>query len=282
MTIRTTLISLFFLLASGSATAYDLEEGITLYWSGQYAETIEVLTLAQQGDLRDDEKIECMKYIAFSHIAVGETDAAHEVFLKLLESDPAHVLDESMTSPKLVRQFEASRAQLVNSLFEEGKSRYFDKDYAATRRTMKRVLTLDPEHTLAQEYDRLASEQEVIIQQAAAAPTPEPATEAEAPEPEDRVYHQTGDITPPVLVSRVNPRYPASARRQGKQGTVVMTLVVDHDGTVAEARTVRSLDPLLDEAALDAVRQWRYRPARMGTRNVAVYSVVKLEFQLER
>jgi protein TonB len=68
--------------------------------------------------------------------------------------------------------------------------------------------------------------------------------------------------TPPSLVRRVEPKYPADARRQEIAGLVVVEAILDRQGRVEPgARVLRSI-PTLDEEALAAVHQWRFRPAR--------------------
>jgi TonB family protein len=64
---------------------------------------------------------------------------------------------------------------------------------------------------------------------------------------------------PPRKVRDVRPVWPDEARRAGVQGIVVVEFTVDVDGTPADARILRGI-PLLDKAALDCVRQWRYEP----------------------
>jgi protein TonB len=64
----------------------------------------------------------------------------------------------------------------------------------------------------------------------------------------------------PVVIKRVDPQWPAAAQAAGVQGMVVVELAVAADGTVRDARVLRSV-PLLDEAALAAARQWRFAPA---------------------
>lgn len=68
-----------------------------------------------------------------------------------------------------------------------------------------------------------------------------------------------GAITAPALVSRVAPEYPNIAVNAHVQGVVVLEAVVGRDGRVEEVKVLRSI-PLLDAAAIAAVRQWRYSP----------------------
>lgn len=67
---------------------------------------------------------------------------------------------------------------------------------------------------------------------------------------------------PPLLVRRVAPVYPRAARRQGIQGLVLLEAILDRDGQVERDIKVLESIPVLDEEAIAAVRQWRFRPAR--------------------
>jgi protein TonB len=66
-----------------------------------------------------------------------------------------------------------------------------------------------------------------------------------------------------LLVFAVRPEYPEEARRQGIVGTVRLHAIIGKDGSVKKLDVI-SGQPLLNAAAQDAVRQWRYRPARLN------------------
>ena len=87
--------------------------------------------------------------------------------------------------------------------------------------------------------------------------------------------------SPPELVDRVLPQYPARARAQEIEGQVVLEVVLDRNGRIEnDVRVVRSI-PLLDDAAVTAVRQWRFRPARdRDGRPVRVLMEVPVRFVL--
>jgi TonB family protein len=88
------------------------------------------------------------------------------------------------------------------------------------------------------------------------------------------------DISPPKVKHRVEPKYPEIAQRARIQGTVVLEVVIDKDGTVREARVVRSA-PLLDDAALSALKEWKYEPARDRRGHpVPVYFRVSVKFEI--
>jgi protein TonB len=65
---------------------------------------------------------------------------------------------------------------------------------------------------------------------------------------------------PPRIIRQTRPRYPQDAFVQKIEGTVVVEIVIDRSGRVSQARVIRSV-PLLDAAAIDAVREWVFEPA---------------------
>lgn len=89
-------------------------------------------------------------------------------------------------------------------------------------------------------------------------------------------------VSPPVLLDGPAPAYPPAALRAGLRGTVVLEAVIGTDGGVRDARVVRGVNPLLDRAAAQAVLSWRYTPARVGSRAVAVYLAVEVRFDIQR
>jgi protein TonB len=89
-----------------------------------------------------------------------------------------------------------------------------------------------------------------------------------------------GDVRPPVLLERVAPDYPEVARKAGIQGIVILQAVIGTAGQVEELRLTKSVFAALDEAALRAVRRWRYRPATLNGRAVRVLLSVTAEFRL--
>ncbi|MBP7866093.1 MAG: TonB family protein [Acidobacteria bacterium] len=81
------------------------------------------------------------------------------------------------------------------------------------------------------------------------------------------------------LVHRVDPSYPEIARRNRIQGIVILKVLVDKKGGVKDITVLRG-HPLLDGAAKDAVRKWRYEPFEVGGERVPVEGTVIVNFQL--
>jgi TonB family protein len=86
-----------------------------------------------------------------------------------------------------------------------------------------------------------------------------------------------GGVQQPVKIKDVMPVYPATAKSARVGGIVTIEATIDTDGKVSEARVVKSI-PLLDQAALDAVKQWEYRPSTRDGKPVPVVVTVNVNF----
>ena len=98
-------------------------------------------------------------------------------------------------------------------------------------------------------------------------------------EPPPAVVRPGGKIKPPTKIRDVAPVYPPLAQSVGQRGIVIIEATIGVDGSVVDARVLRSV-PLLDEAALQAVRQWLYTPTRLNGEPVPVVMTVTVNFQL--
>ena len=112
---------------------------------------------------------------------------------------------------------------------------------------------------------------------------PGPVREAEAPPPKDvrEIYRVGGEVTPPVVVSRVAPEYTETARRARVNGIVILEAVIDRQGNVVDTRVLKGLPMGLDRAATDAVSQWKFRPATRHGEPVDVYFILTVNFRVE-
>jgi protein TonB len=88
-----------------------------------------------------------------------------------------------------------------------------------------------------------------------------------------------GEIEPPKKLKDVKPEYPDTARAARVEGTVVLEAVIDSRGVVTDVRVLKSI-PLLDAAAVEAVRQWRYQATMLNGQAVPVVMTVTLNFGL--
>ena len=125
-----------------------------------------------------------------------------------------------------------------------------------------------------------------VLQQASVLPRLQPSvTAAPAAPPRDRVFlpgdtvRVGGDIKEPKKIRHVAPVYPEVAQQARVQGVVILEALIDDSGNVANAIIMRSV-PLLDQAALDAVRQWRFTPTLVNGVPVNVIMTVTVNFTL--
>jgi protein TonB len=88
-------------------------------------------------------------------------------------------------------------------------------------------------------------------------------------------------ITPARLISRVAPEYPKKARKKGVEGVVRLHAIIGKDGTIRELSLLHG-DPLLRDAALKAVRQWRYEPMRLNGDPAEFDTTIDVIFSLNR
>ena len=98
---------------------------------------------------------------------------------------------------------------------------------------------------------------------------------------QDRVVVAGQDgIAAPKRTKTINPSYPQEALAQGIRGIVILEILIDTQGRVASAEVIRSL-PLLDEAALVAVRKWEYEITKVDGQPVSVKLTVPITFALK-
>jgi protein TonB len=87
-------------------------------------------------------------------------------------------------------------------------------------------------------------------------------------------------VTQGMVLKRVQPVYPQMAKIARVQGAVVLAAVIGKDGTIQNLHVVSTASPLLNQSAIDAVRQWRYRPYILNGEPVEVDTTVTVNFTL--
>ena len=88
------------------------------------------------------------------------------------------------------------------------------------------------------------------------------------------------DVTLPRPTKERRPQYPSNAMRERVQGWVEMEVVVKDDGKVGAVRMIKTLHPELDEAAIEAVRQWEFEPAKRAGKAIPVMVNIEMTFRL--
>jgi protein TonB len=100
------------------------------------------------------------------------------------------------------------------------------------------------------------------------------------PPPPQAPVRVGGAIKQPTKVKNVNPVYPPIAQSARVSGVVIIEATIGQDGRVKDAKVLRSI-PLLDQAALDAVKQWQFTPTLLNGVPVAVIMTVTVNFTLQ-
>ena len=108
----------------------------------------------------------------------------------------------------------------------------------------------------------------------AAAPPPPPPP---PPAPPTQRIRVGGNVAQASLVFQVKPVYPPLAKQARIQGVVILEAVIGKDGSISEIRVV-SGHPLLTQAAIDAVKQWRYKPTLLNGEPVEVVTTITVNF----
>jgi TonB family protein len=103
---------------------------------------------------------------------------------------------------------------------------------------------------------------------------------------DDRVCHGNitdikSCVTPPSLTYSPKPKYPKNERKARHEGMVKLRLVVGSDGDPRNIAVSRTLSPDFDESAIEAVKQWKFKPAIKDGRPVPVLINVEVEFHLK-
>lgn len=149
---------------------------------------------------------------------------------------------------------------------------------AALKAELVTVLGLK-EAALRRQLDELSREIAALRGQARASATQMPASgcgTATASQP----VRLGGNIRPPQKRRDVKPVYPPDAQEARVQGIVIVEATIDCDGNVADVRVLRG-QPLLNDAALEAVRQWQYTPTLLNGMPVPVIMTMTVTFRLE-
>jgi TonB family protein len=94
--------------------------------------------------------------------------------------------------------------------------------------------------------------------------------------------HPKGTLSGPVLLSKVDPKYPQTQIKEHVDGEVVLYAIIRKDGTVDSIQLVHGIDPQLDKNSMDALARWVFRPAMREGQPVDLEAVVHIPFRFRR
>ena len=101
---------------------------------------------------------------------------------------------------------------------------------------------------------------------------------------QSKVYRPGNGVSLPVVLTEVKPKYTPAAMEAKIQGSVWLECVVNEQGDISETKVTKSLDTVygLDQAAMDAASQWKFKPAQKDGKPVAVAITLELTFTLKK
>jgi protein TonB len=99
-------------------------------------------------------------------------------------------------------------------------------------------------------------------------------------EPEGPI-HVGGDVAAPNKISAPQPQYTEIARKARIQGVVIVQAIINKQGNVTDVKVLKGLPMGLDQAAVDAIRKWRFEPATLNGKPVDVYYNLTVNFTLQ-
>lgn len=87
-------------------------------------------------------------------------------------------------------------------------------------------------------------------------------------------------VEPPVPVRTVPPKYPESMRRDGTSGVVTVSCTIDEKGNVVEPKVEKTTNALFAEPALEALRKWKFKPAKKAGNAVSIHVSFPIQFTI--
>ena len=186
-------------------------------------------------------------------------DVFQQARLKLIDLNAVVQKEEAIMEP-LVAAEQPDEARIVAQIDKVAQARAeLEKANARMLLGIRRVLT-------AEQWEKLKADTSGPQPFAAAAGAPV-------------AYSAGGGVSAPVLLSKVEPQYTEEARQAKLQGTVVLYVEVGPDGRASNVRVQRSLGMGLDEKAIEAVKQWRFRPGMKDGKPVTVVATIEVNFR---
>lgn len=268
-----------------------------LYASARYDEALTVLDRLLAAPVADASEVKLIEqYRSFCLLALGRTEEAQSAIAAVVTADPFYLPGEDEVAPRVRSMFADVRGRLLPELattrYALAKQSYDRKMHAEAAQRFKQLLALleDPQmegrlgdlRVLAKGFFDLATAAAAPPPEPSPAPEPEPPAAEPAPvvTPAPRIYgSEDKDVIAPVIVRQELPAVPPSivgmARSQG-----LLEVVIDQQGRVIGMTLRSGVHPLYDTILLNAVREWKYRPAKL--KGVPVQFRKLIQFNVRR
>jgi TonB family protein len=210
-------------------------------------------------------------YLGMKAYTSGDNAAADDYFQRILNNDASGKLaGPAMTWLAGVRRHHPGRELEVEALYQRALAIEEPKSLDTMNTIANYAGFLRTQHRTdeARELELRALELRRSIPSSANAGTGTPA------------FRVGGSVTSPALIAKVEPEYSEEARKAKIAGTVLLFIVVNPDGRASNLRVVRSLEPSLDQKAIEAVAKWRFRPGAKDGMPVPVQATIEVNFRL--
>jgi tetratricopeptide (TPR) repeat protein len=275
-TIFGVVTSLLLLTATVSAGQDSIAAARDLYASAAYEDALAVLDRLPDAGRAIDEARAIEQYRAFCLLALGRTAEAEQAIESVVSAEPMYRPTADL-SPRVRTAFSDVRRRVLPNIIQQkymqAKASYDRKEFASAAAQFDQVLETmkDPDAAAAlsrpplSDMRMLALGFKDLATTAAAPPPPPPPPPAPEPPPvpkAPKIY--TGndlDVMMPVVIRQDLPAYPGQVPfpRQG-----MIEVLIDETGAVESALMRVGVSPTYDSIALNAAKNWRYRPATVN------------------
>jgi TonB family protein len=270
-----------------TAAADDLTSARDLYAAAAYEDALQVLNRLRGAQNRPEDARAIDQYRAFCLLALGRAADAEQAIEAVIVAEP-NFRPSTDLSPRVRSAFNDVRRRMLPSIIEAkyraAKMAFDQKNFIAAATGFKQVIeTLDdPDVGAAANQPPLADMRTLAIgfrdlAAAAAAPPPPkaPARESapEAPPPPHYYSPDDRDVLPPVPIQQSLPPFPSNVTVAAPG---IIEVLIDETGTVVSVSMRVSVSPRYDRLAVEAARDWKYRPATLHGQPVKYRKMVQV------
>jgi len=283
--------------SAGTARADELATARDLYASAAYEEALAALNRARAAGVAPSDAFAVEQYRAFCLLALGRGPEAQSAIEGLVVANPLYQPSASDVSPRVRTAFSEVRQRLLPTIIPQqyalAKAAFDKKDYGAAAAGFTKVLKVlgDPDvghaatqpplsdlRTLATGFRELSAR--AAEPPPAPAPPPPPVLAAPAPPPAPvrpaapRIFTA---VDPRVIApSTIRQDLPTFTGRLSASTTGALEVVIDERGFVEMATIRQSVNNAYDRLAVDATRNWRYRPATLDGVPVKFRKIIQI------
>jgi TonB family protein len=286
------LIALLVATAASALATDTITTARDLYAAADYEEALLVLNRLRNGQVPAEEARVIEQYRAFCLLALGRAADAEQAIEAVISAAPTYEPSDEDASPRVRTAFVDVRRRMLPVIVQQryavAKAAYDRKAYADAAVAFRQVLDVLNDPAIGSEVGRpplsdirtlAAGFHDLSV--TAAAPPPPPPPPPPAPEPAPPVvpllprFYQAGDpdVVAPVAVKQTLPPFPTTSVMPS-EGAI--EIVIDENGSVESAVMRVPLSPIYDRMAVQAAKNWQYRPATLNGVPVKYKKVVQI------